>query len=128
MWAGPRLRFPLDLASLAQLIDFEGEHSFSLEDGARLVAFGQLVPKAARRGHIARVIVAPDARRHGHGQALLHGLIDMAMRRGLYCVSLNVDHANAAAIALYEKLGFSDAHRPHDEPDSYGSRYLERML
>ena len=128
MWAGPRLRFPLDLVSLAALIDFESEHSFSLEDGPRLVAFGQLVPKAARRGHIARVIVAPDARRHGYGQTLLRGLIDMAPRRGHRHVSLNVDHANAAAIALYAKLGFTDAHRPHDEPDSHGSRYMERML
>lgn len=128
MWAGPRLTFPLDLTSLPLLIDFEGEHSFSLDEGARLVAFGQLVPKAARRGHVARVIVAPDTRRHGHGRTLLLGLIDMASRRGHRHVSLNVDHANTAAIALYSTLGFSDAHRPYDEPDSHGSRYMERML
>lgn len=48
----------------------------------------------------------PEVRGQGLGTALLHALLDAAAARGERAVSLSVDPANAAAIALYRKVGF----------------------
>jgi ribosomal protein S18 acetylase RimI-like enzyme len=128
LWAGPRLPFPLDLKSLPAIIDFDDAYTFALCDADLLIAFGQLVPKSARRGHLARLIVAPAMRGRGYGEMLVRALVDVARRRENVRVSLNVDRANARAIRLYEKVGFHDAERPSDEPDSYGSRYMAMVL
>jgi ribosomal protein S18 acetylase RimI-like enzyme len=125
LWAGPRLPFPLDVSQLPARIDFQDAKTFALWSGDRLVAFGQIVPKARRRAHLARIIVAPEARRLGHGERLIRMLVDEARRHAHLRVSLNVDRGNAAAIALYSKLGFREADRPADEPDAHGSRYME---
>jgi ribosomal protein S18 acetylase RimI-like enzyme len=128
LWAGPRLPFPLDLSTLPSIIDFDETYTFALCDSDLLVAFGQLVPKASRRGHLARLIVAPEMRGRGFGETLVRALIDIGRQHGNVRASLNVDRANARAIALYLKVGFRDADRPADEPDSYGSRYMELRL
>ena len=108
------------------LIDFEHSATFALVTGDRLTAFGQIVPKAAHRGHLARVIVAPDLRGQGNGERLIRLLIEEARRQSHVRISLNVDRQNAPAIALYTKLGFREVPRPPDEPDAFGSRYMER--
>jgi ribosomal protein S18 acetylase RimI-like enzyme len=126
LWAGPRLRFPLDAARLPVLIDFAHASTFALMAGDRLAAFGQIIPKAAGRGHLARVIVAPELRGQGHGERLIRLLIDEARRQSHVRISLNVDRQNVPAIALYSKLGFRETARPADEPDAFGSRYMER--
>jgi len=125
LWAGPRLPFPLDVSVLPARIDFDEARTFAMSSGDRLVAFGQIVPKALRRAHLARVIVAPAVRGCGHGERLIRSLIDEARRQAHLRISLNVDRANIPAIALYSKLGFLDAERPADEPDAHGSRYME---
>jgi ribosomal protein S18 acetylase RimI-like enzyme len=125
LWAGPRLPFPLDVSVLPARIDFDAAETFATSSGDRLVAFGQIVPKALRRAHLARVIVAPDVRGRGHGERLIRLLVDESRRQLHLRVSLNVDRENAPAIALYSKLGFREADRPADEPDAYGSRYME---
>lgn len=128
LWAGPRLPFPLDLVALPSAIDFDDSYTFALSDGSVLIAFGQLIPKSARRGHLARLIVTPSMRGCGYGETLVRALVDVARQRGNLRASLNVDRANARAIALYSKVGFRAASRPADEPDSYGSRYMEMRL
>lgn len=125
LWAGPRLPFPLDVTTLPARIDFGEARTFALSSADRLVAFGQIVPKALGRAHLARIIVAPQARRLGHGERLIRLLVAEARRLLHLCVSLNVDRDNAAAIALYSKIGFHEAERPADEPDAHGSRYME---
>lgn len=125
LWAGPRLPFPLDVTTLPARIDFDEARTFAMSSADRLVAFGQIVPKALRRAHLARVIVAPEARGHGHGERLIRLLIAEASRLLHVRVSLNVDRENAPAIALYSKVGFHEAGRPTDEPDAHGSRYME---
>ena len=125
LWAGPRLPFPLDVAVLPAWIDFDGARTFAMSSGDRLVAFGQIVPKALRRAHLARVIVAPAVRGRGYGERLILSLIDEARQQSHLRISLNVDRANLPAIALYSKLGFLEAERPADEPDAHGSRYME---
>jgi [ribosomal protein S18]-alanine N-acetyltransferase len=128
LWAGARVHFPLTLASLSAAIDFVHQGGLVLLDGDATVAFGQIVSKARRRAHLARLIVAPEHRGRGFGKALVGELLEQARTNRYQLASLNVDPANAVAIALYGKLGFVDAERPADEPDPFGSRYMERAL
>jgi ribosomal protein S18 acetylase RimI-like enzyme len=125
LWAGWRVKFPIDRTSLPEAIGFAEHSSFSLVSGRDLVAFGQLVGKDQGRGHLARLIVKPALRGRGHGEALVAALLERAQREAFACVSLNVDSANERAATLYLKLGFADASRPADEPLSPGTRYME---
>jgi ribosomal protein S18 acetylase RimI-like enzyme len=125
LWAGPRLPFPLDVAQLPARIDFADARNYALWSADRLVAFGQVVPKSMRRAHLARIIVAPGARRLGHGERLIRLLVEQSHAQSLRRVSLNVEPHNAPAIALYTKLGFCETPRPADEPDTHGSTYME---
>lgn len=52
------------------------------------------------------VAVAPSSRRLGVGRALVDELLAFARARGARLVVLEVRKSNAAAIALYESLGF----------------------
>lgn len=128
VWAGWRVDFPFTAPALAEAIDFAHHGGFVLLDGSAVVAFGQIVPKAAHRAHLARLIVEPAHRGRGLGRTLVRGLLERAALGGHRRASLNVDPSNAAAIGLYGKLGFTEAERPADEPDPYGSRYMERTL
>ena len=128
LWAGWRVRFPIEPNLLASTIDFPHQGGFVLVDGHSIVAFGQIVPKSRRRAHLARLIVAPAWRGRGVGARLVAALLETTRASGNSIVSLNVDPANATAIHLYEKLGFSDAPRPEDEPDPQGSRYMQMRL
>jgi ribosomal protein S18 acetylase RimI-like enzyme len=126
LWAGWRVRFPIDIESLPASISFAENNAFTLTDECdRLMAFGQLVPKGSR-AHLARLIVAPAFRRKGYGEVLVQALVQEAEKGPFECLSLNVDTENTPAISLYMKLGFRDAARPSDEPASPGSRYMER--
>ena len=55
------------------------------------------------------VAVHPDFRRRGIGEALVKALETELRARGSHCLTLEVRASNAPAIALYEKLGFSQA-------------------
>ncbi len=128
LWAGTRVQFPLRLAALAVSIDFSQQPGFVLKAGPDIVGFGQIVPKAGGRAHLARLIVSPTHRRQGLGATLVRGLLDRARVDGHAVGSLNVDPANETAIRLYERLGFKKASRPIDEPDPYGSIYMDLRL
>ena len=128
LWAGWRVEFPFTTPTLAAAIDFAHHGGVVLMEQHALVAFGQIVAKAARRAHFARIIVEPGHRGRGLGERLMHGLLERAARAGHRRASLNVDPSNGVAIGLYQKLGFMEAERPGDEPDPHGSRYMERGL
>jgi len=57
--------------------------------------------------HITNLAVAPAARRRGVGEFLLKGMLEDARARGAARATLEVRAGNAAAIALYEKWGFT---------------------
>ena len=57
------------------------------------------------------VAVHPDFRRRGIAEALVNGLVDGLKTQGSHCLTLEVRASNAPAIALYEKLGFSEIGR-----------------
>ena len=57
------------------------------------------------------VAVHPDFRRRGIAEALISTLIDNLKQMESHCLTLEVRASNAPAIALYEKLGFSEIGR-----------------
>ena len=72
------------------------------------IASAALGVPAAALGVVARLFVAPQARRGGTGAALLEAAVDAGWARGLYPV-LDVVCDAHAAIALYERLGWKRA-------------------
>jgi ribosomal-protein-alanine N-acetyltransferase len=75
--------------------------------GGRGVAHGFVVARcAADEVEILLVAVAAPARRRGAGFALVAAALAEAARRGATTAHLEVRASNAAAIALYERLGF----------------------
>jgi [ribosomal protein S18]-alanine N-acetyltransferase len=61
--------------------------------------------------HITILAVHPDYQRQGLGQVLLWALLQSAWKRGLEWATLEVRVSNQAAIALYQKFGFSEVGR-----------------
>lgn len=57
--------------------------------------------------HLLNVAVAEKARRRGIGRALVQELLAYAAKHDVVRVLLEVRASNAAAIALYEQLGFT---------------------
>jgi ribosomal protein S18 acetylase RimI-like enzyme len=88
-WAGRALAFPLRRATLARDIGLRSETSFCLGD-PDVEGFGQLIDKGSGRGHLAKIIVAPQLRRSGRGSELIGALLELAAKRGLFVVGLNV--------------------------------------
>lgn len=61
--------------------------------------------------HITVLAVRPQYQRQGAGQALLVALLEAAHARGLEWATLEVRPSNHAAIALYQKYGFTEVGR-----------------
>ncbi|HEY5224369.1 MAG TPA: ribosomal protein S18-alanine N-acetyltransferase [Microbacteriaceae bacterium] len=75
---------------------------------------GLLAPRGAAEADIQTIAVAPRARRHGIGRALVAALIAEAVERGVRDVFLEVRADNPGAQALYRSLGFEEIGvRPH---------------
>jgi GNAT superfamily N-acetyltransferase len=89
------------------------------DDGALLaMARGALVRDWL---HLGLVEVMPAARRLGHATRVSLALMDWARSAGAARAFLQVEEANAAAVALYRGLGFATHHRyityaEHDSP------------
>jgi len=78
----------------------------------QVVACGQF----AREGELAGlydVITAPESRGQGFGRVLCTRLLLRARAAGAAAAYLQVDAANAAARALYHRLGFVDGYSYH---------------
>jgi ribosomal protein S18 acetylase RimI-like enzyme len=63
--------------------------------------------------YVRHLVTAPGARRAGVGRSLLTAIADRARGSGCTAWCLNVKCDNEAAIALYERLGFSAAYASH---------------
>jgi ribosomal-protein-alanine N-acetyltransferase len=66
---------------------------------------------AADEAEILTLAVAPEARRQGHGGALLAAAMVQAAAHGAAAMFLDVSERNAAARALYAAAGFTEAGR-----------------
>lgn len=104
---------PWSEASFLRMIEKEDTAYFvAEEDGKILGGCGLLL--IAGEGNITNVVVAPEVRRCGVATGLLAYLLSEGDRAGLTAYTLEVRVSNAAAIGLYEKMGFvSEGIRPN---------------
>jgi ribosomal-protein-alanine N-acetyltransferase len=90
--------------------ELAGRHSYyllAIADSGSIDGYaGLLAPRGSGVGDIQTIAVAPGARRHGLGRALLGALIAEARRRGAAEVFLEVRADNPGAESLYLELGF----------------------
>lgn len=104
---------PWSADSFLQMIEKEDTAYFVAEEDGRLLGGCGLL-LIAGEGGITNVVVSPVARRRGVATGLLTYLISEGDRAGLTAYTLEVRVSNAAAIGLYEKLGFvSEGIRPN---------------
>ncbi len=75
--------------------------------GVLQLRFRFSVWKAAPDAWLEDLFVRADARRTGVGEALLTLAIERATQRGAKRIELDTNEGNAAALALYERHGFS---------------------
>jgi ribosomal-protein-alanine N-acetyltransferase len=99
-WPVPLIAAELDRPQGLQLV------AVGDEDGSVL---GWCCGIAAAEAELFKIAVAPSQRRAGIGTALLHRLQDLCRDRDCETLFLEVRAANAAAISLYQKLGFRTA-------------------
>lgn len=112
----------LDSDSAQILLASAGHHTF----------FGSVVLFFRKRTAVARVYslaTRPEVRGQGVGAALLEAAVGAARRRGCRALRLEVRTDNAAAINLYERLGYQRVgnYRHYYEDGADAWRY-ERTL
>ena len=116
VWAGPRVRFPLEPEQLLQDLEFDRTRCYVLTGDDRVLAFGQVrMFDEGNRGHLSRIVVNPRSRGKGVGRSFVMELIKEAYRLHCRTISLHVVKENAIAIGLYHKLGFII---PDKQPDN----------
>lgn len=74
-------------------------------DDAELAGF-LVVSRYVDAWHVMNLAVAPESRGTGLGTALMHRLFELTADDGSRGYTLEVRVSNAAAIRLYERLGF----------------------
>ena len=116
-WAGPRLKFPFTPARLPQLLAEPGANSFVMSRGpAPALGFGQFWVRDPGVAHLARIILAPEARGQGLGTTLCELLMTEAARStGAGAFTRRVYRDNDPALAIYERLGFAVVPELSDE-------------
>ena len=75
------------------------------EADGTLAAYGGMIC-VLDEGQITNIATLPDFRHRGLAKKVLLAMLDEARERKLSFVTLEVRESNAAAIALYEQLGF----------------------
>ena len=119
---------PWSADSFLEMIGKEDARYYVAErDGQLLGGCGVLM--IAGEGNITNVVVAPEARNQGIGTGMLKHLMEEGSRAGLTAYTLEVRVSNAAAIHVYEKLGFvSEGIRPgfYEKPTEDAAIFWKR--
>lgn len=95
---------------------------FVLRDGEVIVACGQFAREHELVG-LYDVHTAAPLRGQGIARTLCAWMLDRALEQGARHAYLQVDAGNAPALAVYRRLGFTEAYRYHyrtNEPESAG--------
>ncbi len=121
-----RLSFPLPWSKesfIREICEIDNSHLLVVtedEGGAGADVMGYCCWwKVVDECHVTNFAVSPAHRRKGVGDFLLKRILEDARAGGLVRATLEVRLGNAAAIALYEKWGFTAAAmRPRYYPDN----------
>lgn len=82
-----------------------------IRDGQRLVACLADTTRLAGVGHVSGIATAVEAHGRGYGAAITAWSARRLLAEGAGLVTLGVYSDNAAAMRMYDRLGFSDGHR-----------------
>ena len=106
------LRFLHNIVRFPGCGQFDPESSFVAYNRALRMIVGVILCSRIRddAGHVTQVCVLPEYRSHGIGDALMQRAAQALRKRGLRLLTLTVTEANAAAVHLYERLGFATTH------------------
>ena len=88
-----------------RLLDRPGAELWVLDADHGIVAYGVLWC-ILDQGELANIAVAPEAQGRGLGGRLLDHFVDVARRRGVRRLFLEVRESNAVALGLYGSRGF----------------------
>ncbi len=78
-----------------------------------------------KRAYFSRMATRKEYRRKGYGTKIAQFILDLAKEKGLEELALGVDCDNAAALHLYQKLGFSIYATAEDD---YGKFYRMKKI
>ena len=95
---------PWSAAAMAALLDSPGAFAEIAEDAAGGFALARAI---AGEAEILTIAVRPEARRQGLGRALMRAVAIRALAAGAERMTLETAADNAAALALYEGMGFA---------------------
>jgi ribosomal protein S18 acetylase RimI-like enzyme len=125
VWGGPQFRFPFTIESFLVDSKLETVPSYALiQASTEICGFGQFYPRAGRC-HLGRLAIAPGLRGRGLGTRLIEMLLSEGTRQlGVTQSSLFVHVTNTAAMALYERLGFTRAPYPEKGLGLPNSHYM----
>jgi len=97
-WSADAIGWELRETDVARLYVLEEDSGRVLAYCACWVIFDEL--------HINSLAVTPGARRKGHARRLLHSVFQDVISEGVTAATLEVRRSNAAALGLYQGLGF----------------------
>lgn len=78
-----------------------------VQDENRIIAYGQ-VTQWGREAEISELIVLEAYRGYGVGTAMIQYLVNVARQIPVWRIAIGVMADNPRALALYERLGFTD--------------------
>lgn len=103
------LRFLNNIVRFPGCGTFDAESSFVALHKHMRTLVGLILCSRVRHdvGHVTQVCVLPEYRSHGVGEALLAATANNLRLRNFSILSLTVTQANARAVELYRRLGYS---------------------
>jgi RimJ/RimL family protein N-acetyltransferase len=116
-WGSPFMKYPLEREAFLQDIHWgEMPTRVAFNENGKLLAFGQYYLKLGRC-HLARLVINPEFRGQGLGEAFVAALMDHAgADLDTNKFSLFVLTANRPAYNCYRRLGFELAAYPEGDP------------
>lgn len=123
-----RARFRVNLSQQVSFEDLEppGGRFLVAYDGDRPVACGGFRTWEPGVCEIKRMYVEPEARRHGHGRALLAAIEDAARAAGFHRCVLDTLDSHVDANRFYDTTGYQRVEAYNENP--YASAWFAKEL